>query len=813
MTATDPDSSPDQAATPRPFIFDVAEIEGHTNEEMMHEMPEAEFFYELLGRDLLTKVLVQTEQLCVYHETAKPGEQVKPHRHGTYQVNYVLQGELLFGNQTRGPRHGLLLTRRVVLVARRRRRCRVDRDPLRSRRHLHRPSRRPVRRRQLSPRCMKVLVVGGSQFNGFALVQELVRRGHDVTVVNRGRTDAPFPDSVRRLTADRTDRERMAEVLGSEEYDCVHDMSAYHPEDVELMIDLLRGRVGHYVFVSSTVIYPRSTLLPITETSAVDRSEHQIEYGLHKLLCEDRLLEAFASSGFPATTVALSMVMGPRNIVPDREQRMFVRLLRGRPVLILGRGTALSQIGDVDDQAEALCEVMGKSVTFGQRYNLTGGQYFSDEGYVEVFADVVGADAHKVFVPTDVVDDGVGRSPRARSRPPHRRAHRHPHDAGGAAHAGDGDPPALPARQRDPEARAAPPSLGRQRALRHRQVGARRRVAPAPQPPRRRSRAPTSGSRARASPIGSPSTSRSRTSSSSTARSDMTEGQIEINGGNVVYEFVGPDDGEVVVITPGGRFSKDYGGVHELADALAAGGKRVLLWDRPNCGRSDIQVYGRSESHMRAETLGLLVQELGIERVVATGGSGGARDMICFTIMWPDLVRKLAVWSIVGGTFSTMLLATAYVLDELRTVRSAGIEGVIEMDDSPFSWAAMIRQNPANRDRLLALGSDGFEQAMDRWLDAFVPKPNEAIPGVPDWEFATITCPTLGDPRRRARLRPPQAHQPRGAHADQGFSHHRTAVARGRLERAVEATNEGRGSLFDPWVLAAPTLLEFIDEP
>ena len=252
---------------------------------------------------------------------------------------------------------------------------------------------------------MKVLVVGGSQFNGFALVQELVRRGHDVTVVNRGRTDAPFPDGVRRLTADRTDRDRMAEVLGGEEFDCVHDMCAYHPEDVELMIDLLRGRVGHYVFVSSTVIYARSMLLPITEECAVDRSEHQIEYGLHKLLCEDRLLEEFASSGFPATTVALSMVMGPRNIVPDREQRMFVRLLRGRPVLILGRGTALGQIGDVDDQAEALCEVMGRPVTFGQRYNVSGGQYFSDEGYVDLFADVVGEPANKVFVPADVVDD------------------------------------------------------------------------------------------------------------------------------------------------------------------------------------------------------------------------------------------------------------------------------------------------------------------------------------------------------------------------------------------------------------------------
>jgi len=75
------------------------------------------------------------------------------------------------------------------------------------------------------------------------------------------------------------------------------------------MIELLRGRVGHYVFISSTVIYARTTLLPITEESSVERTEQQNEYGLHKLLCEDRLLAAFASSGFPATTVALSMVI------------------------------------------------------------------------------------------------------------------------------------------------------------------------------------------------------------------------------------------------------------------------------------------------------------------------------------------------------------------------------------------------------------------------------------------------------------------------------------------------------------------------
>lgn len=293
----------------------------------------------------------------------------------------------------------------------------------------------------------------------------------------------------------------------------------------------------------------------------------------------------------------------------------------------------------------------------------------------------------------------------------------------------------------------------------------------------------------------------------------MADQEIEINGGIVVYEFVGPDDGDVVVLTPGGRFSKDAGGVHELANALAEGGKRVLLWDRPNCGRSDIQVYGKSESHMRAETIGKMVQALGVGPVVAAGGSGGARDSIIFTLMWPDLVRKLAVWHIVGGVYSTMSLAGVYILNELRTVRSKGIEGILELGGSAGGWCDLVAANPRNRDRLLAIGSEQFEHVMNRWLDAFVPKPNEAIPGVSDWEFEGIDVPTL---------------IVRGGEKDYdhpkrtSFEIH--ALIRGsRLieppwpedawERAAEASFAGTGNLFDPWVQAAPVLLDFIDEP
>ncbi len=108
-------------------------------------------------------------------------------------------------------------------------------------------------------------------FNGLTLVRELCKHGHDVTVLNRGKTEAILPRGVQRLFADRTDEGALRQTLGGLEFDCVFDVSAYRPEDVRLMTEIFRGRTGHYVFISSTVIYAASDLLPIHEGFPLDR--------------------------------------------------------------------------------------------------------------------------------------------------------------------------------------------------------------------------------------------------------------------------------------------------------------------------------------------------------------------------------------------------------------------------------------------------------------------------------------------------------------------------------------------------------------
>lgn len=252
---------------------------------------------------------------------------------------------------------------------------------------------------------MRVLVMGGTQFNGLALVHELANTGHEVVILNRGKSEAKLPLGVERVYADRTKPDQMRDVLGSVDVDAVIDVTAYRPEEVELMIEIFRGRIEHYIFISSTVIYAATDLLPITENHPVERGPAQQEYGRNKLLCEDILVRAWREQRFPATTVCYSMVMGAGNILPDREQRMFQRLLRDRPILIPGNGRMLQQIGHADDQARAQRMMLCNPRTYGQRYNLTGGDYFTQEGYVDTFSRILDRPAKKRFIPPALMND------------------------------------------------------------------------------------------------------------------------------------------------------------------------------------------------------------------------------------------------------------------------------------------------------------------------------------------------------------------------------------------------------------------------
>src|SRR5688572_21542380 len=126
---------------------------------------------------------------------------------------------------------------------------------------------------------MRVLVMGGTRFNGLALVYELVKHGHEVTVFNRGQSEAALPYGVKRLYGDRNEHQQLTDELRKHDFDCVQDISGYTLADIQPLYEAFKGRIGHYIFAGSTVIYANSKVLPIRETHPLDEGPNQGDYG------------------------------------------------------------------------------------------------------------------------------------------------------------------------------------------------------------------------------------------------------------------------------------------------------------------------------------------------------------------------------------------------------------------------------------------------------------------------------------------------------------------------------------------------------
>ena len=100
---------------------------------------------------------------------------------------------------------------------------------------------------------MKLLVLGGTVFLGRHVVAAAVTAGHDVTVFHRGHTPAPAASDT--LTVLNGDRDGDVSAIAARAFDAVIDCSGYTPAQMRRTGEALADRVGHYLFVSSRVVY------------------------------------------------------------------------------------------------------------------------------------------------------------------------------------------------------------------------------------------------------------------------------------------------------------------------------------------------------------------------------------------------------------------------------------------------------------------------------------------------------------------------------------------------------------------------------
>ena len=246
---------------------------------------------------------------------------------------------------------------------------------------------------------MRILFIGGTRFVGRAMAESAMARGHDITLLHRGKTTDPIFDDVEHLLADR---DGDLGVLDGRSFDATVDVCAYLPRQVTHLASALGDRGGHHVYISTMSVYEEEQEVGFDESGPLVRLDDPTtedvtneSYGGLKVLCEEAAVEAYGPDR--VAIVRPTYVIGPHDYT-GRFTWWVRRIAAGGPVLAPGPQDAPMQVIDARDQGDFTVKLAEDAAT-GPFNSIWPPLPFRFEGLLKETAKGVGpADTELVWV-------------------------------------------------------------------------------------------------------------------------------------------------------------------------------------------------------------------------------------------------------------------------------------------------------------------------------------------------------------------------------------------------------------------------------
>ncbi|WP_432843187.1 NAD-dependent epimerase/dehydratase family protein [Dactylosporangium sp. CA-092794] len=250
---------------------------------------------------------------------------------------------------------------------------------------------------------MKVLYLGGTGAISAACAAASLRRGHEVWLLNRGRTRLrPVPAGVTAVTADLADPASVREALAGQRFDAVVDFLAFTAADAARAVEGFAGRTGQYVFISSASVYDRAgRRIPIDESTP--RGNRHSAYSRDKIAAEDAFLAAHASAALPVTIVRPSHTYDEAKPPLPGGWTEVDRLLRGDELVVPADGTSLWTLTHAADLAVGLTGLLGDVRTLGETFHITSDEVLAWDDIYRILAAAAGVEPRLVHVPAELL--------------------------------------------------------------------------------------------------------------------------------------------------------------------------------------------------------------------------------------------------------------------------------------------------------------------------------------------------------------------------------------------------------------------------
>ena len=253
----------------------------------------------------------------------------------------------------------------------------------------------------------KALVIGGTGPTGPTVVNGLLQRNYDVTILHSGAHEIEFDGPVEHIHADPHFSETLTEALATRDF----DVAVAQYGRLKVTSEVLRGRVGHLVAIgAATGLFARPEAPiwgPLGRPALIGEWEFHLETveegnKLAFKMAEacSNMFEIGASGGFLATYIGYPLLYGPRQ-PGSREWSIVRRILDKRPFLILpDGGLKLESRGYSLNVAQApLLAIDNPAVANGKQYAVADREVYTVKQRVEAIAKRLNSDIEIISLP------------------------------------------------------------------------------------------------------------------------------------------------------------------------------------------------------------------------------------------------------------------------------------------------------------------------------------------------------------------------------------------------------------------------------
>lgn len=228
----------------------------------------------------------------------------------------------------------------------------------------------------------------------------------------------------------------------------------------------------------------------------------------------------------------------------------------------------------------------------------------------------------------------------------------------------------------------------------------------------------------------------------------MENHEYIIRGAKIHVEIYNPEGRTPLMLTVGGM--GDCDGFRGYARNLVAGSKgelKVIIYDRRNLGRSDIN-YGTEPLPIEeAEDLHVLIGRLGVAPCTLFGMSSGGRSNLILIDRYPEDVACITIAPLTGGPIATARLSDEYYLkyvDDNSPLNMLGVPNSIEELSKWPLWTGYLGKNDEKTiDRFMNSDVAEFLAAMKRsgeWMQSYE---RDLIIGMTDEQLEKNNLPPL----------------------------------------------------------------------